>query len=86
MVKEIDYLDLSKCKLIQPMCIIKRKGKMKMVDIVLEKDHTFIIKLNNYFKMIGHNCDGQHISSLIISFFHRWFPQIIEQKKLYRIH
>ena len=48
MVKEIDYLDLSKCKLIQPMCIIKRKGKMKMVDIVLEKDHTFIIKLNNY--------------------------------------
>ena len=29
--------------------------------------------------------DGQHISALIISFFHKWFPYIIEQKRLYRI-
>jgi DNA gyrase/topoisomerase IV subunit B len=31
------------------------------------------------------DADGQHISSLIISFFHKWFPHIIEHKKLYRI-
>ena len=29
--------------------------------------------------------DGQHISSLIISFFNRWFPEIIKAKKLYRL-
>lgn len=29
--------------------------------------------------------DGQHISSLIIYFFYKWFPHIIEQKKLYRL-
>jgi len=29
--------------------------------------------------------DGQHISSLIINFFHKWFPAIIKSKKLYRL-
>jgi len=29
--------------------------------------------------------DGQHISSLIINFFQKWFPHIVEQKKLYKI-
>jgi DNA gyrase/topoisomerase IV subunit B len=45
-------------------------------------------KLPVYEKIIiatDEDPDGQHISSLIISFFHRWFPQIIENKKLYRI-
>lgn len=45
-------------------------------------------KLPVYDKIIiatDEDADGQHISSLIISFFHKWFPQIIEQKRLYRI-
>jgi len=45
-------------------------------------------KLPVYEKIIiatDEDADGQHISSLIISFFHKWFPQIIEEKKLYRI-
>jgi len=45
-------------------------------------------KLPVYDKIIiatDEDADGQHISSLIISFFHRWFPQIIEDKRLYRI-
>lgn len=29
--------------------------------------------------------DGQHISSLIISFFYTWFPHIIKAKKLYKL-
>ena len=29
--------------------------------------------------------DGQHISSLIINFFHKWFPHIVKEKKLYKI-
>lgn len=29
--------------------------------------------------------DGQHISALIISFFYKWFPHIVENKMLYRI-
>jgi len=45
-------------------------------------------KLPVYDKIIiatDEDPDGQHISSLIINFFHKWFPQIIEEKKLYRI-
>lgn len=45
-------------------------------------------KLPAYDKVIiatDEDPDGQHISSLIISFFYKWFPQIIEQKRLYRI-
>ena len=29
--------------------------------------------------------DGQHISSLIINFFQKWFPHIVKEKKLYKI-
>ena len=45
-------------------------------------------KMPVYDKIIiatDEDADGQHISSLIISFFHRWFPHIIESKKLFRI-
>lgn len=45
-------------------------------------------KLPSYEKIIiaaDEDSDGQHISSLIINFFYRWFPHIIENKMLYRI-
>jgi len=45
-------------------------------------------KLPAYEKIIiatDEDADGQHISALIINFFHKWFPQIIEEKKLFRI-
>jgi DNA gyrase/topoisomerase IV subunit B len=41
-----------------------------------------------YHKIIiaaDEDADGQHISSLLINFFHKWFPHLIEQKKLYKI-
>ena len=29
--------------------------------------------------------DGQHISSLLINFFHKWFPHIVKDKRLFKI-
>jgi DNA gyrase/topoisomerase IV subunit B len=78
-------IDLTKYKLVQPSNIKLIKSKISMYDITIKDDHTFHIYLNENTKLLAHNCDGQHISALIISFFHKWFPQIIESKKLYRI-
>jgi len=78
-------IDLSEYKLVQPTSIRKIEKNITMYDITIKDDHTFYIYLDENTKILAHNCDGQHISSLIISFFHRWFPHIIESKKLYRI-
>lgn len=29
--------------------------------------------------------DGQHIASLLVNFFHKWFPHIIEEKRLFKL-
>lgn len=45
-------------------------------------------KQPNYDKIIiasDEDPDGQHITSLIINFFQKWFPHIIEHKKIYKI-
>jgi len=45
-------------------------------------------KMPDYEKIIiasDEDADGQHISALIISFFVKWFPHIVEAKRLYRI-
>lgn len=78
-------IDLSKFKLVQPSNIKKVKEEKNMYDITVEDDHTFYIFLDDTTKVLSHNCDGQHISALIISFFYKWFPQIIENKMLYKI-
>ena len=78
-------IDLAEYKLIQPTNIRKVKKEITMYDITVKDDHTFYIYLDEKTQILAHNCDGQHISSLIISFFHKWFPQIIENKKLFRI-
>jgi topoisomerase-4 subunit B len=46
-----------------------------------EKPLTF----NNIIISADSDTDGNHITSLIINFFYRWFPYIIKQKKLFQI-
>jgi DNA topoisomerase-2 len=55
-------------------------------DITLEFDHKFFIydpKLENY--ILAHNCDGSHISALIINFFTKWFPAVIKNGQLHKM-
>jgi topoisomerase-4 subunit B len=45
-------------------------------------------KMPIYEKIIiatDEDADGQHICSLIISFFYKWFPDVIKGKKLFRL-
>lgn len=45
-------------------------------------------KVPSYDKIViaaDEDPDGQHISSLIINFFYKWFPHVIKDKKLYKL-
>ena len=78
-------IDLSKYKLIQPSSIKKKKGVFEMYDIKVKDDKTFYIKLSEKNTILTHNCDGQHIASLLINFFHKWFPHIVKDRRLFKI-
>ena len=77
-------LNLSDYKLIQPTRIKKRKGNKKMYDIEVKDDHTFFIKTDNC-ELLSHNCDGSHITALIINFLYKWFPYIIKNGNLFKL-
>jgi hypothetical protein len=70
---------------VNPVNVKTVKESVIMYDITVKDDHTFFVYLNEHTKVLMHNCDGQHITSLIISFFHQWFPHIINSKKLFRL-
>lgn len=57
---------------------------IECTDITVENNHNFLITddINSNFKLLTHNCDGHHISSLLVNLFYRWFPYVIRQKKL----
>jgi DNA gyrase/topoisomerase IV subunit B len=77
-------IDLSKYKLVQPSHIRKVKNKKIMYDLSIKKNPTFHILLGED-RLLTHNCDGQHITALVINFFHKWFPYIIKEGRLKRL-
>lgn len=79
-------LDLKNFKLVQPNKIERKKNKnYKMFDLSLNGNKTFFIHLNNSTKVLSHNSDGHHIAALLINFFYKWFPSIIEKGYLYKL-
>ncbi len=78
-------LNLSDYKLVQPSSIKKIKSNKKMYDLVLEENHTFFVFLDDNNIVLSHNCDGHHIAALLINFFHKWFPHVIEDGRLLKL-
>jgi len=56
---------------------------MSILDI--EPDSQKMPIFNRIVIAADEDPDGQHISSLIINFFHKWFPHIVKDKRLYKI-
>ena len=56
---------------------------MSILDI--EPDNLKQTIYNKIIIAADEDPDGQHISSLIINFFFKWFPHIIKEKKLFKI-
>lgn len=73
-------IDISKYRLVQTDYIKKKKETFVCTDIEVHNDHSFFITKN---KILTHNCDGSHISSLLINFFYKWFPHIITENRLF---
>ena len=82
-MKEFKNIDLTKYKLVSPSNISKKEGRRVMYDIKT-KNKSFIIHKNT-LNILSHNCDGHHIASLLINFFYKWFPYIIENGNLFKI-
>lgn len=78
-------INISDYKLIQPTRIKKIKKTKVMYDITVKDDHTFFVYLDENNSVLTHNCDGQHITALIINFFHKWFPHVIKHNRLFRL-
>lgn len=65
---------------------VDNKNNILFYDITLEFDHKFFIyDKNNENFILAHNCDGSHISALIINFFSKWFPAVIKNGQLHKI-
>lgn len=77
-------IDLSKYKLVKPDNIEKNVGIKKFYDIEVEEDHTFFISGKNG-NILTHNCDGNAISALLINFFNKYWPDLIDRKMLYKV-
>jgi DNA gyrase/topoisomerase IV subunit B len=77
-------IDLSEYRLVKPESIIKKDEILTMYDIEVEDDKTFFIYGNNDL-ILTHNCDGNSISALLINFFYKFWPELFEQKMIYKV-
>lgn len=77
-------IDISEYKLVRPDSILKKEGIKKFYDIEVEDDHTFyIIGENNM--ILTHNCDGNSIASLLLNFFHKYWPDMFDRRMIYKV-
>lgn len=57
-----------------------------LYDITLEEDHKFYIKLDGSDEVIlAHNCDGSHITSMIVGWFKRFAPWMFDAGKICKL-
>jgi DNA topoisomerase-2 len=58
---------------------------MSMFDIEVEDDHTFFVNHKNGLHLLTSNCDGHHIGGLLIGFFQRYTPSLLENNRIKRL-
>lgn len=54
-------------------------SELTLYDITLEENHKFFVKLAGSDEVVlAHNCDGSHITSMLIGWFKRFAPHLFE--------
>ena len=65
---------------------IQTKKQETLYDITVEGNHTFFIKLpNSNDKVLMHNCDGSHITAMLIGWFRRFAPNLFDEGKICKL-
>ena len=76
-------IDLKEYTLVNPDYIVEHDERLTFYDIEVEEAHTFdIVSPDGQLTLLTHNCDGFHITSLLINLFYKWFPEVIKQNRL----
>ena len=79
-IKDFDLLPVSSVKtLVSPV-------EEELYDITVDGNHTFYIRPENSDeKVLVHNCDGSHITSMIISWFRKFAPSLFNEGKICKL-
>jgi len=81
---KIKNIDLSEYEEVEINAIETKKHDDLMYDITVEDNHTFFIKKNKDL-ILSKNCDGNAICGLLLNFFHKYWPELIEEGKVIRV-
>ena len=64
---------------------IKLDRPEKFYDLTVSKgENSFYISKAEHLYLV-HNCDGGHITALLVNLFFKWFSYVIDEGKLYRL-
>ena len=80
---DLSTINLEDYICVQPESVKIHKSSVETYDIGVEEDHSFWIHLSPHMQVLSHNCDGSHIAALLINFFHRWFPEVLVNNRLF---
>ena len=65
---------------------IKSPKMETLYDITVEGDHTFYIQLpNSEDRVLMHNCDGSHITSMLIGWFKKFAPNLFNEGRICKL-
>lgn len=64
---------------------IQTQTNEQLFDITVEGNHTFYITLEDGQEILAHNCDGSHITAMLIGWFRRFAPNLFNEGKVCKL-
>lgn len=80
-LEEYDFID------IESVSTVKSPKVEKLYDITVDADdHTFfIVPEGSNDRVLVHNCDGSHITAMLIGWFKRFAPNLFDEGKICKL-
>lgn len=74
-----EYYDLSQYDLLPVEEITVVNGDVTTYDFTVKDDHTFYVRhKSSHDYVLTHNCDGSHITGLLINLFNTFWPELFK--------